>query len=91
MSLVVSDRPASSRSGSVQDAVPRAVCNGVQLRATLWDGFVGSNVGFFADGTGRKRCGGSSPDLPPSPYAATWANVGARQTRRFRCWPFDKH
>jgi hypothetical protein len=21
----------------------------VQLRATLWDGFVGSNVGFFAD------------------------------------------
>jgi hypothetical protein len=33
----------------VQNAAPRVVCNGVQLRATLWDGFVGSNVGFFAD------------------------------------------
>jgi hypothetical protein len=29
--------------------VPRFLRNGVQLRATLWDGFVGSNVGFFAD------------------------------------------
>ena len=28
--------------------VPRFLRNSVQLRATLWDGFVGSNVGFFA-------------------------------------------
>jgi len=32
----------------VQGDASGAVWNGVQLRATLWDGFVGSNVGFFA-------------------------------------------
>jgi hypothetical protein len=36
----------------VQTAVQRVVRNGVQLRATLWDGFVGSNVGFFAATSG---------------------------------------
>jgi len=30
----------------VQGDASGAVWNGVQLRATLWDGFVGSNVGF---------------------------------------------
>ncbi len=33
----------------VQTAVQRADCNGVQLRATPRDGFVGSNVGFSSD------------------------------------------
>ena len=36
----------------VQTAIQRVVCNGVRLRATLRDGFVGSNVGFF--GRGRR-------------------------------------
>jgi hypothetical protein len=33
----------------VQTAVARVVRYGVRRSATLWDGFVGSNVGFFAD------------------------------------------
>ena len=57
----------------VQGDASGAVWNGVQLRATLWDGFVGSNVGFFAD---RNRAGavGSSleavkPDWPTADRA----------------------
>ena len=43
MSLLVSDCPTA-----VQMVVPRFLRNSVQPRATLWDGFVGSNVGCFA-------------------------------------------
>ena len=49
----VAARVRSSRvvaSWLVQNAVQGAVWNSVQLRATLWDGFVGSNVGLFRAG-----------------------------------------
>ena len=52
----VAARVRSSRTVAfwlVQTAVQRVVCNDVQLRATLRDGFVGSNVGFSFGGRRR--------------------------------------
>ena len=47
LSLLVSVSSRAVAFWPVRTAFQRVVRNSVRLRATLWDGFVGSNVGFL--------------------------------------------